>query len=313
MVGLQANLSYLSDKAKAMAKPKKPVFYMLLFSGIILFIILLMQPLQILHFKDYIAILFPKGQIALEERNLLLIIQGLMLLVIIPVYILTFVFSWRYRAKSSKEIYDPDLVDHKLAEIVWWTLPLVMTAIIAVLTWVKTYELDPFRPIASDKKELKIQVVALQWKWLFIYPEEKIASVNFVQFPKGTPIKFEITADAPMNSFWIPQLGGQIYAMPSMVTKLHLIADETGDFRGSSANISGEGFSSMNFISRSSTDEDFAKWVAEAKASATTLNSAEYKKLAEPTVGYPVTLYRLEDDRLFHEITMKFMQPPSRK
>lgn len=296
-----------------MAKPKKPVFYMLLFSGIILFITLLMQPLQIIHFQDYIAVLFPKGLIALEERNLLLIIQGLMLLVIIPVYILTFVFSWRYRANSSKEIYDPDLVDHKIAEIVWWTLPLVMTAVIAVLTYIKTYELDPYKPIPSDKKEITIQVVALQWKWLFIYPEEKVASVNFVQFPKDTPIRFEITADAPMNAFWIPQLGGQIYAMPSMRTKLHLIANEEGDFRGSSANISGEGFSAMNFISRASSDEAYKQWVEKAKGSGNSLNMEVYQKLAEPSIGYPETLYRLDDDHLFHEIMMKFMKPPSRK
>ena len=126
-----------------------------------------------------------------------------------------------------------------------------MTLIIAVLTWVKTHELDPYKPIESNKKPMTIQVVALQWKWLFIYPEEKIATVNFLQFPKDTPIHFEITADAPMNSFWIPHLGGQIYAMPKMKTELHLIANEAGDFRGSSANFSGEGFARHAFYCQS--------------------------------------------------------------
>ena len=293
-----------------MQKPRKPVFYMLLFTGIILLITLLMQPLEVFHFQDYIAVLFPKGSIALEQRNLLLIIQALMLLVIIPVYILTFLFSWRYRAHNKNATYDPDLVDHKAAEIIWWGLPLVMTIIVAVLTWIKTYELDPFKPIVSDKKEMKIQVVALQWKWLFIYPEEQIATVNFIQIPVGTPVRFEITADAPMNSFWIPELGGQIYAMPSMVTQLNLIASEPGDFRGSSANISGEGFAGMTFVTRASSEEDYKKWVADTKSSPLKLDFTEYQKIATPSSNTPVTLYNLTDDYLFHQVVMKFMQPP---
>ena len=179
-----------------------------------------MQPLSILHFGSSIVMLFPKGKIATEERNLLFIIQILMLLVIIPVYILTFIFSWKYSVKNPKGKYDPDLVDNTIAEYIWWGLPLIMVLIVSILTWIKTYELDPYKPLASSTKPMTIQVVALQWKWLFIYPEEKIATVNFVQFPKQTPIHFEITSDAPMNSFWIPSLGGQIYAMPKMKTEL---------------------------------------------------------------------------------------------
>ena len=129
---------------------------------------------------------------------------------------LTFIFSWKYRSDNTKAKYDPDLVDNRLAEYLWWGIPFVFTVIVGVLTWVKTYQLDPYKPLEHDKKPMTIQVVALQWKWLFIYPEEKIASVNFLQFPKDVPIHFEITADAPMNSFWIPHLGGQIYAMPKM-------------------------------------------------------------------------------------------------
>lgn len=282
---------------------------MLVFTGIILLITLLMQPLEVFHFQDYIAVLFPKGWIALEQRNLLLIIQALMLLVIIPVYVLTFIFSWHYRADNKKATYDPDLVDHKMAEIVWWGLPLVMTAIVAVITWVKTYELDPYKSIPSDKKEMKIQVIALQWKWLFIYPEENIATINFIQIPTDTPVRFEITADAPMNSFWIPDLGGQIYAMPAMVTQLNLIANEPGDFRGSSANISGEGFSGMTFITRASSDEEYKAWVTEAKASTLKLDGAEYEKIAKPSSNSPVEIYQLTDPQLFHQIVMKFMEP----
>lgn len=282
---------------------------MLLTAALVLFIFLIMQPLQILKFQNYIAILFPKGIIALEERNLLFVIQAIMLLVIIPVYILTFIFSWKYRYTNPKATYDPDLVDNRLAEYIWWGIPLVLTAVIGVLTWQKTYQLDPYKPIESDKKPMTIQVVALQWKWLFIYPEEKIASVNFVQFPAHTPIHFEITADAPMNSFWIPHLGGQIYAMPKMKTELNLIADEMGDFRGSSANLSGEGFSGMHFISRASSEEDYRQWLETAQKSSGVLGLKEYNQLAAPSKDIPPKLYRLEDQNLFNQVINKYMHP----
>lgn len=282
---------------------------MLIVSGLILFLFLIMQPLEILRFHSDIDLLFPKGIIALEERNLLFIIQAIMLLVILPVYALTFIFSWRYRAHNPKAKYDPDLVDNKLAEYIWWGIPLILTTIIAVLTWYKTHELDPFKPLKSDNKPMTIQVVALQWKWLFIYPEEKIAAVNFLQFPKQTPIHFEITADAPMNSFWIPRLGGQIYAMPKMKSELHLMADEVGDFRGSSANLSGEGFSGMNFIARASTSEEYQKWVENAKKASNILSLEQYNQLVIPSQNNPEAIYQLKDDNLFNQIIMKYMHP----
>lgn len=292
-----------------MTKPKRPVFYMLFFTGWLMLLILAMQPLTILQFRQYIAVLFPDGIIGLEERNLLFIIQALMLIVIIPVYILTFVFSWRYRAQNTKAVYDPDLVDNLYAEIVWWTFPLILTVIIAVITAYKTYELDPFKPIEPRNKEMTIQVVALQWKWLFIYPEEKIATVNFVQFPTDTPVRFEITADAPMNSFWIPHLGGQIYAMPKMTTLLHLIADNAGDYRGSSANLSGEGFSGMHFITRASSEEDYHQWIEKARGSTNSLGWDNYEQLAAPSKDNPVELFQLKDDNLFNQIVNKYMYP----
>lgn len=288
---------------------KKPVIFMLVFTAIILFLFLIMQPLLVIEYHKFISVLFPKGIIALEERNLLLIIQVLMLFVIVPVYILTFVFSWKYSAQNPKATYDPDLIDNRLAEYIWWGFPLVMTLIIGVLTWVKTHELDPYKPIASDKKEMTIQVVALQWKWLFIYPEENIASVNFVQFPKETPIRFEITADAPMNSFWVPGLAGQIYAMPKMRTELHLIADQAGDFRGSSANLSGEGFAGMHFITRASSEEEYRQWVEEAKQSSKALNLEEYNQLAAPSKNHPVEVFQLKAASLFDQIIAKYMYP----
>jgi len=281
---------------------------MLIFSGLMLLIILIMQPLNIWHHGENIAVLFPKGLIGVEERNLLLIVQALMLVIIIPVYILTFVFSWVYRADNPKDKYDPDLVDNFFAECVWWGLPIVMVAIVSVLTWVKTYELDPFKPIESKNKEIKIQVVALQWRWLFIYPEEKVASLNFLQIPKDTPIRLEITADAPMNSLWIPQLGGQIYAMPNMKTELNLIANEEGDFRGSSANISGEGFSGMTFITKATSKEEYDKWIALAKQSSKTLENKSYQALALPSMNRETEIFQLEEPNLFNKILNKYMQ-----
>ena len=286
---------------------------MLLFTGILLLGILLMQPLQVYFLHDKIDVLFPEGKIAFAQRNLLFVIQALMLLIIIPVYILTFIFSWKYRADNKNATYDPDLVDHKIAEIIWWGLPLVMVLIVSGLSWIKTHELDPYKPIESDKKPVKIQVVALQWKWLFLYPEEKIATVNYLQIPEKTPIHFEITADAPMNSFWIPDLGGQIYAMPGMRTELFLIADEVGESRGSSANISGKGFAGMTFMTKATTEEDFQQWVKSSQQTTNTLNWKSYQELAAPTENHPVEVYQLMDDKIFHQILMKFMQPAKKE
>lgn len=286
---------------------------MLLFTGLILLVILLMQPLQVYFLKEKIDVLFPEGKIAFAQRNLLFIIQALMLLIIVPVYILTFVFSWKYRADNKKATYDPDLVDHKIAEIIWWGLPLAMILIISGITYVKTYELDPYKPIVSDKKPITIEAVALQWNWLFLYPEEKIASVNYLQIPEKTPIHFQITADAPMNSLWIPDLGGQIYAMPGMKTELYLFADAPGESRGSSANISGKGFAGMHFVTKATTEAEFHEWVNKAKQSTNTLNWEQYQQLAMPTENHPVEQYQLADEKLFHQILMKFMQPPTQE
>lgn len=290
-------------------KKQKTLAFLLCATAAIVFLVLIMQPVSVYRYRDYISVLFPKGIIAFEERNLLLIIQAIMLLVILPVYLFTFIFSWKYRAYNSKATYDPDLVDSRFAEYVWWGIPFIFTAIIAFLTWHKTYELDPYKPIASDKKPLNIQVVALQWKWLFIYPEEKIASVNFFQFPEKTPLHFEITSDAPMNSFWIPHLGGQIYAMPKMRTELNLIADEQGEYRGSSANLSGVGFAGMHFIAKASSEAEYKEWVESAKKSSSDLTVETYKKLAAPSQNNPVELFQLKEQNLFDKIIMKYMKP----
>jgi len=286
--------------------PKKPVLPMLIAAGILIFIILLMQPFTILKFGDKIGVLFPKGMIGYEQRNLLFIVQALMLLVIIPVYVLTFMFSWIYRADNPRGIYDPDLVDNVPAEIIWWGLPFVMVVIVSVLTWIKTHELDPYKSIESKNKEMTVQVVALQWKWLFIYPTEKIASLNYLQLPVNTPVRFELSADSPMNSFWIPSLGGQIYAMPGMTTILNLIANEPGNYRGSSAHISGEGFARMYFNTKVTSKEDFDTWVATTQGTTNKLEIKAFNNLALPSVMDP-QIFTLEDPELFDRIVNKYM------
>lgn len=255
-----------------------------------------------------IAVLNPKGIIASQQRDLILFTVLLSLIVVVPVFVMVFTFAWKYRAGNSKARYAPDWDHHKIAEAIWWVVPLILISIVAVITWKSSHDLDPFKPINTKTRPVTIQVVALQWKWLFIYPEYDVASVNFVQFPVDTPVNFEVTADAPMNSFWIPQLGGQIYAMAGMKTQLHLMADETGSYYGSSANISGEGFAGMKFTAKASTLVDFTEWVRSAKQ-AQPLALAEYNKLALPSKNNSVTYYSLKERGLYDEVVNKYMAP----
>src|SRR3989344_8743312 len=199
-----------------------------------------------------IAVLNPKGIVATQERNLIIFALLLSLTVVIPVFILTFAIAWKFR-EGREEKYEPDWDHNKWLEFVWWAVPAAIILVLAAVTWTSTHQLDPFKPLSSSTQPITIQVVALQWKWLFIYPEQNIATVNFVQFPARTPINFELTADAPMNSFWIPQLSGQIYAMAGHKTQLHLMADETGEFAGSAAEISGRGFAGMKFSAKATS------------------------------------------------------------
>ena len=258
-----------------------------------------------------IAILEPKGIIALKERHLIVTASELMLIVVVPVLILTLVFAWRFREDNAKARHAPDWEHNTIAECFWWGVPMFIVAVLAVITWRSSHELNPYRPLESDKKPVTIQVVALQWKWLFIYPEENIATVNYIHIPVDTPINFQITADAPMNSFWIPQLGGQIYAMPAMVSKLHLIANQEGNYRGLSANISGTGFAGMTFTAYATSEEAYGRWVSMARSSGTALDKNSYRALVPPTQNVPESTYVLKDNDLFNEIVKKYAEPNS--
>jgi cytochrome o ubiquinol oxidase subunit 2 len=259
-------------------------------------------------YQTPMAVLDPQGEIGYKEKDLIWISTWLMLIIVIPVLIMTVIFAWKYRASNKEANYDPKWDNSITAELIWWSFPLVIVIILSVITWKACHDLDPFKPIANRGKALEVQVVALQWKWLFIYPEEKIATVNWVQFPKDVPVHFNITADAPMNSFWIPQLGGQIYAMSGMSAELYLVADEYGTFRGSSSNLSGEGFAGMIFSAVSCTPEEFKKWVDEAKNSSLRLNGKAYEELVVPSINNPVSLYVLETPDLYDRILMKYME-----
>lgn len=289
-----------------MSKKRKPS------PAIFLILVAFVAVLGALVWGTNVAILNPKGAIAQEQFNLLVFASLLSLVVVIPVFGLTFYIARKYRADNKKAKYSPDWDHSRLAETIWWGIPIALITILAVITWKTTHSLDPFKPIQSDKKPITVQVVALQWKWLFIYPEQDIAVVNHVQFPVDTPVNFEITADAPMNSFWIPQLGGQVYAMAGMQTKLHLIADEAGTYSGSSANISGSGFAGMRFKAKASSQADFDTWVLSAKESSTALTMDTYEDLAEQSTDNPISYYSSTDKNLYTTIIMKYMTPGMR-
>lgn len=255
------------------------------------------------------AILEPRGFIAQEQYDLLVFATLLSLIIIIPVFTLLACIIWRYREGSKGAQYKPDWGGNISLELVWWGIPIILICILAIVTWRSSHALDPYRPLESSKRPVRIQVIALQWKWLFIYPEEGVASLNYLRVPEDRPINFELTSDAPMNSFWIPQLGGQVYAMSGMTSKLHLIANEQGKYRGLSANISGEGFADMKFIAEATSDASYNQWLKHGTASRTSLDATTYLRLTEPSVKDPRTIYKLADTGIFDSAIMKYMNP----
>lgn len=257
--------------------------------------------------NNSISLLEPKGEVANNQYDLLVFASVLSLIVIIPVYVMLLGFAWRYRANNKKAKYKPNWDSNKVAESIWWGIPIILIFILSIVTWQTSHSLDPYKPLESSKKPLSVQVVALQWKWLFIYPEYNVATVNELTIPEQTPVNFYITSDAPMNSFWIPDLGGQIYAMAGMQTKLHLMADSTGSYNGYSANLSGEGFADMNFKVNSVTDYEFSRWLQNVALSGEKLDSASYKLLAEPFIVEEPILFGYSQPNLFTDIIDSYM------
>lgn len=309
-----------NTKSNGVTKKNKSALIILLAVDVLLIAISALQIVwPSLHFGNF-ALLNPAGIIARQERGLMFKAVLLMLIGAIPVYFLIFFFAWKYRAShvvlerpvasKPRADYSPNMDSNAVAGLIW-LIPISIISVIAVINWKSTHALDPYKPIASEKKPITIQVVALQWKWLFIYPEQNIAAINFVEFPENTPVSFELTADAPMNSFWIPQLGGQMYAMPGMETHLNLMADKAGEYNGSAAEISGSGFAGMRFVAKSASDEDFNNWTKAVKQSPASLTSATYDELTKPSEDNNPAFYSSVQKDLYNDVMIKYMAPTS--
>ncbi len=296
-------------KPDGAGKKSKILLFALLAFDILLLVTCILQIVWPRVSFNNSSFLNPKGLIAQQERALIVKAVLIMLIGTIPVYILIFFFAWKYRADRTETKYSPDLEGKALGGIALWALPALIILALSVINWKSTHLLDPSNTIASGVPPITIEVVALQWKFLFIYPKQNIATVNFIEFPQGTPLNFELTADAPMSSFWIPQLGSQIYAMAGMQTHLNLIADQPGDFKGMDTEINGTGFSGMKFIARSTSRADFDQWVASVKQSGAKLNLDDYNQLAEPSQNNPQAYYSSVDPGLYDTIMMKNMMP----
>ncbi|MDY7548255.1 ubiquinol oxidase subunit II [Glaciimonas sp. Gout2] len=260
----------------------------------------------------------PSGDIAVQQGHLIVVSTLLMLLIIVPVIALTILFAWRYRKNNTKATYEPDWDHSTQLELVIWGAPLLIIIALGLLTWISTHTLDPYRkltrldaarPIPAETKILTVEVVALDWKWLFIYPEQGIATVNELAAPVDVPIHFKITASSVMNSFFIPALAGQIYAMPGMQTSLNAVINKPGEFEGFSANYSGAGFSDMRFKFHGMTPENFDKWVQEAKAGGGALKRVDYMQLEKPSQREPVRKYGTVDNDLYHAIVNRCVEP----
>jgi len=256
---------------------------------------------------EHLELMNPKGDIGAQEKTLILVALGLMLLVVIPVMVLTVFFAWRYRATNTKATYAPDWAHSTKIEAIVWTIPCLIVGILAVMIWETTHSLDPYKPLDSKVPPVRVEVMALNWKWLFIYPDYGVASVNHLAIPAGTPINFTLTAESMMNSFFIPQLGTQIYAMAGMRTRLHLIADEQGTYDGLSSAFSGPGFSDMHFDVVATSPADFDKWVAQVKSSPLTLNAENYRSLEAPSIKNPAAVYANVDPGIFDSVVNRYM------
>ncbi|CAM3686875.1 MULTISPECIES: ubiquinol oxidase subunit II [Halomonadaceae] len=253
------------------------------------------------------ALLDPKGQVGAEQRTLILTSFGLMLIVVIPVIAMTMLFGWRYRRSNSVAKYTPDWAHSNLIEAVIWIVPCAIIVVLALLTWKTSHSLDPHKPLESDVEPMEIQAIALDWKWLFVYPEQGIASVNELAFPVDTPVRFRVSSGTVMNAFFIPRLGSQIYAMAGMDNDVHLIANEVGVYPGRSTNYSGAGFSGMTFDAHVTSNEDFDAWVAEVAQSPNTLSYPEgYEALAEQSEFNPVEYFSSVTPEFYERLVSSF-------
>ena len=264
------------------------------------------------------VVLDPAGDVARQQADLIVIATVLMLIVIVPVIALTLFFAWRYRASNTKASYKPDWDHSTQLELVIWAVPLLIIIALGAITWISTHTLDPYRPLdrigkhrplPEGSKPLEVEVVALAWKWLFIYPEQGIATVNEMAAPVDRPIHFKLTASSVMNAFYVPELAGMIYTMPGMRTELHAVINQPGTFEGFSSNYSGAGFSHMRFGFHATSDAEFAAWVAKVKSNGGTLDRMAYLNLEKPSERDPVRHYATVDTGLFDAVLNRCVDP----
>ncbi len=228
-----------------------------------------------------------------------------MLVVVVPVIMATLAFAWWYRSSNTRASRGMDESYEERIEFVVWSIPALTVILLGGVIWIGSHQLDPRAPIPGHSDPLRVDVVALDWKWLFIYPEQDVAAVNQLVIPAGTPVQFQLTSATVMNSFFVPQLGSQIYTMGGMTTHLNLLADRPGEFPGFSANFSGNGFSRMRFVVRSMPTSDFNAWLERTRGTGSALDEAGYAELAKPSKGVPPTTYRSVEPSLFERILDK--------
>lgn len=256
-------------------------------------------------------VLKPHGDIAVQQADLIVTSTLLMLIIIVPVMALTVFFAFRYRASNKEATYTPDWDHSTKLELVIWGVPLLIIIALGAITWISTHKLDPYRPleridaqrpIPAGVKPMVVNVVAMDWKWLFLYPEQGIATVNELAVPVDRPIEFRITSSTVMNAFYVPAMAGMIYAMPGMQTKLNAVMNKAGQYEGISANYSGAGFSDMRFKVLSLADGDFANWVESNRKGGEALTRADYLQLEKPSHKEPVRRFARVDDGLYEAV-----------
>jgi cytochrome o ubiquinol oxidase subunit II len=257
------------------------------------------------------GVLDPQGPIGLAERTILFNATAIMLAVVIPTIILTLVFAWWFRQTNTKARYLPDWSYSGSIEVVVWSIPVLVIVFLGGIAWVGSHDLDPAKPIESTVQPIRIQVVSMDWKWLFIYPDHGVAAVNRLVVPAATPISFQLTSATVMNSFFVPQLGSQIYTMAGMTTRLHLQADKPGTYPGISAQFSGEGFSSMRFDVVAQSESDFAAWLAATRSNGRALDATSYAELEKPTMALPPSTFGSVAANFFDGIVKMDMHGPT--
>ena len=253
-----------------------------------------------------LRILQPVGPIGVADRQVILIAFALMMIVVIPVIVMSVAIPWRYHAGNSKAAYKPEWTHSTAVEVVVWLIPALIVAALGLLVWNSTHRLDPYAPLPASQQPLQVEVVSMDWKWLFIYPQLGIASVNQLVFPTGRPLDLRLTSDSVMTSFFIPRLGSQIYAMAGMQTRLNLQADQAGKYLGENSQYSGKGFSFMQFQAQATDANGFSKWVRQVKNSPMTLNKTGFAQLENPDMHSPVSYYGKVTPGLFETIMGKF-------